>query len=659
MHEPRSARHQPLQQLISKFLAAADWPLLCNRLLPLLPDQQLLAVVQQLSAELQRSNAGHRRSSSSSSRSSQQSGLPASLRQWLDQQAACNVSACKATPGLTETAPAAMAAVAAAASQLPCVPDLTPLVLCPFVQHWDLRQLLLANALACHRHQLLSLLRHEEESGQQLLQLVAAAQQLFTQPLAAVAAGVQPVLRQLFSAQGGSDKAQAKVHLQVLLSGWLLRLHVLLAGTAGAGKLQDALQLLGCSCRQVPDHQQQRRGQQAIEGGAEMQQRMQLSQQLSQKQPEQKDTQQRHGEQQQPQQQQQLLGRQQDTRQGLNTGDEGQAGREGQAGPERQAAPKGQAGPDKQARPGPEEVSGQQQQQPRQPLRRGRAAAMPHASSSGSEDSNGNSSDSDRAGAGYSPKQQRPDKRQRMKPLKLAKRRKVKLQGSKGQHSKHVSKHTRKAAKRKHGRKRRHSSCSEGDGSHSSSSEGSQARKRLKRDKQHSSAKQHKQRTRRSENSNDSWTSDSRSSLEAVSSMDLDAAGELLDPEDFSTWTGHATAPAGNSLQQGQSADMGRHVVLEQQMQLNVHDALASVSVGGQLWQSPHWLATLPVHQAAATTAEPAAALARGSAAAAPGTADVVGSPGGLSLAVFGTTAEIADAVAWYFVWQWMAALRA
>lgn len=44
LHDRRSSRQQPLQQLLSDFLAATDWALLCQRLLPLLPGRGLLEV---------------------------------------------------------------------------------------------------------------------------------------------------------------------------------------------------------------------------------------------------------------------------------------------------------------------------------------------------------------------------------------------------------------------------------------------------------------------------------------------------------------------------------------------------------------------------------------------------------------------------------------
>jgi hypothetical protein len=269
LHEPRSSRHALLRQLISSFVAAADWTLLCNRLLPLLQEQQLLAFALLL-AQQQQQQQGHgvQRSDSKSRHRQQQLG---SVWHWLDVQARYNESAAMTAaidPGIDPAA-------AAAASQLPCVQHLSWLVLCPSVQQWSLEQLLLANGLTCRRQQLLSLLQQEDET-EQLLQLVNAAGQLFgqqqqhvqTQPAAADSAELSKALKgaaaaeaavnvqQLVKAVVASANDWPDQQLQLLLVGWLLRLQLLLAAADGPAAADGVLQVFGCSCKLATQQQQ-------------------------------------------------------------------------------------------------------------------------------------------------------------------------------------------------------------------------------------------------------------------------------------------------------------------------------------------------------------------------------------------------------------------
>ncbi|KAF6252445.1 hypothetical protein COO60DRAFT_522094 [Scenedesmus sp. NREL 46B-D3] len=266
LHEPRSSRHALLRQLISSFLAAADWTLLCNRLLPLLQEQQLLAFARLL-AQQQQAVQGH------SMRSRQRQQRLGSVGHWLEEQAIHN-----GTAGST----------AAAASQLPCVQQLRVLVLCPSAQQWTLDQLLLANALTCHRQQLLLLLQQEDEA-EQLLQLVAAAQQLFgqqqqgqpqqsAQQATAVSAGARggqqgggaaAAVQQVVKTVTDSAADWPEQQLRLLLVGWLLRLQLLLAAASGPAEASKALAVYGCSCHLIQPPQQQQQQQAAADPGSQ------------------------------------------------------------------------------------------------------------------------------------------------------------------------------------------------------------------------------------------------------------------------------------------------------------------------------------------------------------------------------------------------------
>jgi hypothetical protein len=275
LHEPRSSRHAPLRQLISSFIAAADWTLLCNRLLPLLQEQQLLTLARLVAQQQQQQAIRHDHNHMDS------------VWHWLSEQATYNATA------------ANTAGAAAAASQLPCVQNLRELVLCSSAQQWTLEQLLLANALTCRRQQLLSLL-HQEDETEQLLQLVNAAAQLFAkqpplphaQPAAADGAGASREGQGPAAAAAAAAAAAGRVQqvvkavletaeswpdqqLQLLLVGWLLRLQLLLAAAGGPAEADRVLRGLGCSCRSAQEQQQQ---QQLVAGSPAQQQQKQQQQ---------------------------------------------------------------------------------------------------------------------------------------------------------------------------------------------------------------------------------------------------------------------------------------------------------------------------------------------------------------------------------------------
>lgn len=137
LHEPRSSRQQPLQRLLSEFLASADWVLLCHRLLPLLPDSGLLQVVsilastamqaQQQGAQQQHSGSrGQQRRGNSTSSSASSSLL---LSSWCSSAARLKAShvlpadCLESGKTLEQEEVAALQSGATAAAQLPCVTD--------------------------------------------------------------------------------------------------------------------------------------------------------------------------------------------------------------------------------------------------------------------------------------------------------------------------------------------------------------------------------------------------------------------------------------------------------------------------------------------------------------------------------------------------------
>jgi hypothetical protein len=120
--DSHSSRRRPLQQQLEVLVLTADWALLCQRLLPLLPEGGLLQVARALSSAQQQqplpAAAGRHHGSSSSHKklSRRGGGGGGSLQHWLAAQAAYE----EAQQG-AEPAPAAAA--------LPCAADLSPLLL--------------------------------------------------------------------------------------------------------------------------------------------------------------------------------------------------------------------------------------------------------------------------------------------------------------------------------------------------------------------------------------------------------------------------------------------------------------------------------------------------------------------------------------------------
>jgi len=93
LHDRRSSRHKPLLQLLSDYLASTDWMVLCQRLLPLLPESGLLQVAQVLAADChshmqqrqQDQQQGAQRQQNQQRRPPASTGL---LRSWCAEQAA-------------------------------------------------------------------------------------------------------------------------------------------------------------------------------------------------------------------------------------------------------------------------------------------------------------------------------------------------------------------------------------------------------------------------------------------------------------------------------------------------------------------------------------------------------------------------------------------
>lgn len=91
LHDRRSSRHKPLMQLLSDYLASADWMVLCQRLLPLLPDNGLLQVAQVLAAGCHSHMQQHQQDQQQGAQRQRHQRAPASsdlLGSWCAEQAA-------------------------------------------------------------------------------------------------------------------------------------------------------------------------------------------------------------------------------------------------------------------------------------------------------------------------------------------------------------------------------------------------------------------------------------------------------------------------------------------------------------------------------------------------------------------------------------------
>lgn len=119
LHDQRSSRQRPLQQLLSDVLASADWGPLCHRLLPLLQDKGLLQVAHILA------NTVH--TSMQQQQKQGRKGDGALLSCWCDEQVSSCRQLAKATAGKAQkkgqTNAAELQAVAVPAAQLPCVSE--------------------------------------------------------------------------------------------------------------------------------------------------------------------------------------------------------------------------------------------------------------------------------------------------------------------------------------------------------------------------------------------------------------------------------------------------------------------------------------------------------------------------------------------------------
>jgi hypothetical protein len=138
------------------------------------------------------------------------------------------------------------------------------LLLCGLHSCWELQQALLANALTSHRAQLVRLLQ-EEGAAEHLMQLAAAARQLWQGDRQQQQGDRQQQQQQQQQSMGSHDSADAgaahrqtaitaipqvvehlrpfarpRHRLQLLLLGWLLRLDLLLAAAAAAGAADGA-----------------------------------------------------------------------------------------------------------------------------------------------------------------------------------------------------------------------------------------------------------------------------------------------------------------------------------------------------------------------------------------------------------------------------------
>eukprot|EP00879_Flechtneria_rotunda_P009735 GHRR01010184.1.p1 GENE.GHRR01010184.1~~GHRR01010184.1.p1 ORF type:complete len:696 (+),score=294.93 GHRR01010184.1:2790-4877(+) len=666
LHDWHSRRSMRLQQLLSSFIQIANWSLLCTRLLPLLPDDQLLHVVEMLGQQQSQIQITKAVSSQASNwqQQKQQQLLPPQLQQWLDQQSeycqrvAVDIDAACSNQQHLESA-------VVPADQLPCVAGFSALVVSG-MQGLQLRQLLLINALTCHRSQLLTLLKQEHEIEEQLLQLVAAGEQLWQLGgLGLVdppngsptdAAKAQDGMPEVQSASAAVKRASAQArvsaaaeqllqlyshgflqkpkYLLMLFLSWLLWLRLLLASAAGATDgcsiagsdtqsadttaiaaavlVEQALQQLGCVVHRLLVTQKQ-----LLTDSVKSQPEQHAAQRCSQ------------------------------------LGQQCVWGRVTSAGQQQQEQHKQQQ-PMQCEDP---QLEGQIQPiepfDSKRPLKRGQANTETPGSRSISHDSSGpnrsgSSSTSRRrheldtdSEVGFGDLQghskgywiRNRHKRDRPHKHSCKKRLKVEETKNKGKH------------KNKHGPKRH----------------------RFK-------SRKHKHAKSRRQDSSSDWGQD------AAVQMDLDNRSELLDPADFepmgSNHIKHSRPASGGDAT---AADKVLGISAKKQLRVMqgpgaaVQARLASLAVGGQLWQQPQLQVWLPVTDS--VTAAAGSETARGAVAAGQqvgivesGTAvqqhgtlqaAAIG-PGTLRyIGIKGNITEVMDGVACYCLWGWLMQLYA